>query len=176
MAEPPSGHFKLIRSSKSQKERYKLIEGGFIYNRQRILADTTHWQCEKKGICKAMIHTNGNVIIKRTNIHLHLPNEEEIDCTTTKSRLKRKVCDTHDSTHEILGDVLEKFNKGTTMKLPKLDILKRTIRREKQSIDAAPVQPESLEHLIIPPEYQVTQKEDNFLHFAHYHVRDSRKC
>ena len=165
MAEPPSGQFKLIRSNKSQKERYKLIEGGFIYDRQRILGDTTHWQCEKRGICKARIHTNGNVIIKRTNIHLHLPNEEEIDCITTKSGLKRKARDTHDSTHGILGDVLETVNEGTTIKLPKLDSLKRTIRRERQSIDAAPAQPESLEHLIIPPEYQVTQKGDNFLLF-----------
>ena len=41
--------------------------------------------------------------------------------------------------------------------------MKRTVRRERQAIDAAPVQPDSLQELVIPPEYQTTAKGDNFL-------------
>ena len=58
MADPLPQQFRLIRSSKSNKERYKLIEGGFVYDRQRIIGDTTHCQCERRGLCKARVHIN----------------------------------------------------------------------------------------------------------------------
>ena len=67
----PAPQFRLIRSSKSKKECYKLLEGGFIYGKQRVIGDVTHWQCEKREPCKARVHTKGTVIIKRTNEHLH---------------------------------------------------------------------------------------------------------
>ena len=31
----------------------------------------THWQCEQRGACKARVHTEGMVIVRRTNEHLH---------------------------------------------------------------------------------------------------------
>ena len=63
MDSPPQ--FRLIRSSKSKKECYKLVEGGFIYGKQRVIGDVTHWQCEKRDSCKARIHTKGLMQLKR---------------------------------------------------------------------------------------------------------------
>ena len=40
MADPLPQQFRLIRSIKSNKERYKLLEGGFVSDRQEIIGDT----------------------------------------------------------------------------------------------------------------------------------------
>ena len=79
MAEAIPEEFRLIRSSKSNKERYKLVERGYVYDRQRIIGDTTHWQCEKRGLCKARLHTEGRDIIKRSGDDLHDPDEQQIN-------------------------------------------------------------------------------------------------
>ena len=62
--------YKLIKSSRGG---LKLLEGGYIYDKQRIHGELTHWQCEKKGVCKARLHTKEMSIMKRTNEHLHGP-------------------------------------------------------------------------------------------------------
>ena len=41
--------FKLIRSSRGG---LKLSEGGYIYEKQRIYGELTHWQCEEKETVK----------------------------------------------------------------------------------------------------------------------------
>lgn len=97
-------------------------------------------------------------IVKRTGEHLHDPDDQQINCLTLKAGVKRRARDTNDTTHYIIGDSLETETESTVIKLPKLDSLKRTVRRERHANDAAPVQPESLQDLIIPPEYQMTTK------------------
>lgn len=42
-----------------------------LFDKQRICGDVTHWQCERKGVCKARLHTQGMLIVKRTNKHVH---------------------------------------------------------------------------------------------------------
>ena len=77
--------------------------------------------------------------------------------------MKRRARDTNDTTYYVIGDSLETETESTVIKLPKLDSLKRTVRRERQANNAAPAQPESLQDLINPPEYQETTKGENFL-------------
>ena len=54
--------------------------------------------------------------------------------------MKRKARDTHDSTHYIIGNELETTIGPTAVKLPKIESMKRTIRRERQESDSAPIQ------------------------------------
>ena len=149
----PSPQFRLIRSSKSKKECYKLVEGGFIYGKQRVIGDVTHWQCEKRESCKARIHTKGTLIIKRTNEHLHDADMTHVRNLEVKVGIKRRARESNDPVHHIVGDELEDAATETVIKLPKIDSLKRTIRRERQIIHAVPAQPDCLEELILPPEY-----------------------
>ena len=51
----------------------------------------------------------------------------------------------------------------TAVKLPKMNSLKRTIQRKRSITNSIPVQPESLEELQIPIEFQRTAKNDVFL-------------
>ena len=105
MAEPNTepSQFRLIRSSTIHKECYKLVGCGFIYNKQRVIGDITHWQCEKIRLCKARLHTKSNEIVKRTGEHLHSPDILAVNCLEVKDRMKRKARQTHDTTHHILG-------------------------------------------------------------------------
>ena len=65
MENDASHQFKLIKSSRGGQ---KLAEGGYIYDKQKIYGEITHWQCEKKGECKARLHTKGMTIVKRSNL------------------------------------------------------------------------------------------------------------
>ena len=42
-------------------------------------------------MCSARIHTNGMTIVKRTNEHLHDPDEQQIECITLKVGVKRNA-------------------------------------------------------------------------------------
>ena len=141
-------------SIKSSKGGCKLIEGGFVYGQQRRVREVVHWQCERRGICKARVHTQGSQIVKRTNQHLHEPDEEAVTCQLVKISMKRKASKTQDSTHLIVGDNLLTVSEGVSVKLPKLTSLKRTIQRQRARILAARAQPLTFEELIIPPDYQ----------------------
>ena len=77
--------FSLIKLSKGG---IKLIEGGFIYGQQRRVGEVVHWQCERRGICKARVHTKGSQIVKCTNEHVHEPDEESVACQQVKIGMK----------------------------------------------------------------------------------------
>ena len=98
-------------------------------------------------------------ILKRTNEHLHAPDEHAVSCCEVKVGMRRKARDSQDSSHHIVGKGLETVTEGTAAKLPKLDSLKRTIQRQQ----AAPVQPATLELLTLPEEYKRTSKGEQFL-------------
>ena len=140
-----------------------MAEGGYFYGMQRRVGELILWQCEQRGVCKARVHTKGMEIVKRTNEHLHSPDEQAVICQETKIGIKRKARDSQDSSHQIVGESLLTVSEGTAAKLPKLDSLKRTIQRQRVQQLAAPVQPTSLEQLALPPEYQQTSKGEQFL-------------
>ena len=102
-------------------------------------------------------------ILKRTNEHLHAPDEQAVSCCEVKVGMKRKARDSQDSSHHIVGEGLETVTEGTAAKLPKLDSLKRTIQRQRVRQQAAPVQPATLEQLTLPEEYKQTSKGEQFL-------------
>ena len=161
MSEDPSSlPFRQIRTTRGG---FKLTEGGYIYAKQRRVGEVTHWQCERKEVCKARVHTEGMEITKRTNEHLHGPDEQEVSCREIKVGIKRKAHETQDSYHCIVEESLQTASDGTAAKLHKLNSLKWTMQRQRERVLAAPVQPTSLDELNLPPEYQQTAKGEHFL-------------
>ena len=157
-----SEFFQSFTLTRSQRGLYKLVEG-YMYGKQRRIGDVTHWLCEQRGLCKAIIHTQGGEIIKRTNIHLHAPDAQAVNYCEVKAGMKRKAMQSQDTSHQIVGEELQMVSEGTAAKLPKLDSLKRTIQRERVRHLAAPVQPTTLEQLNLPEEYTRTFKGEQFL-------------
>ena len=160
MAEIHNQSFRIIRS---QRNAEKLVEGGYMYGKQRRIGETTHWLCEQRGLCRAILHTNGNEIVKRTNEHSHTSDNTAVSCREVKANLKRKAKDTQESSHYIVSDSLQTNTEGAAAKLPKLDSLKRTIQRQRVHHNIVMVQPTSLEQLFLPEEYKLTSKGEPFL-------------
>ena len=117
-------HHQSFRLSISQRGAEKLIEGGYIYGKHRRIGETTHWLCVQRGLCKAIVHTQGFEIVKRTNQHLHPPDEKAISCSEVKTNIKRKEKESQDSSHYIVVECVQTVNEGIATKLPKLDSLK----------------------------------------------------
>ena len=42
-----------------------------MYAKQRRIGGTAHWLCQLRGLCRAILHTKGKYIVKRTNEHCH---------------------------------------------------------------------------------------------------------
>ena len=61
------------------------------------MKEVSHWLCERRGSCKAIIHTKGLEIVKRTNDHLHAPDEQAASCCEVKAGIKRKAKESQDS-------------------------------------------------------------------------------
>ena len=83
----PAQPFPLTRS---QRGAEKLTEGCYSYGKQRRVGGVTLWLCER-GLCKAIIHTQGMEIVKRTNEHLHSPDEQALSCCEVRVGMKRKA-------------------------------------------------------------------------------------
>jgi len=51
----------------------KFPEGGPLYLFDKFLADgrIKFWRCDRKGVCKAWIHTADGRVVKRLNDHTH---------------------------------------------------------------------------------------------------------
>ena len=103
--------------------------------------------------------------MKCSNEHFHGPDVQLISCLETKAGLKSKAQETQDITHHIIGQRVMVLTEGAAAKLPRLESLKRTIRRQRQSTTNFRPQPATLEDLQIPDEYQRTNKGDLFLLF-----------
>ena len=123
----------------------------------KISGNVTYWQCERRSDCKARLHTDGMRIIKRINQHVHGPDIHKVSCLEVKAGIKRKAVETQDSSHPISAEGVLSISDMTTVILPKMNSLKRTIQRKRSITNSIPVQPESqsLEEL----RYQLSSKE-----------------
>ena len=110
-----------------------------------------------------MVHTKETGIVKRTNDHIHSPDQQAVICQEANIGIKRIARDSQDSSHQIVGETLLTVSEGTAAKLPKFNSLKRAIQRQRVQQLADPVQPTNLEQLALPPEYQQTAKGEQLL-------------
>ena len=108
--EPPlAPPFKLMKIQRGNK----LVVRGYIYGEHRRVGEVTHWLYEKRGICNARIHIQGTEIVKRTNEHLHAPDEQAVSCCETKIGIKRRARESQDSSHHIVGESVVTVSEGT---------------------------------------------------------------
>ena len=53
---------------KSTRGKDKAAIQGFVYPLVRSVDEVKQWTCEKRGVCKARIHTRNNQVIQPINI------------------------------------------------------------------------------------------------------------
>ena len=115
MAELHHESFRLITS---QRGGEKLTEGGYVYGKLRNVGEITHWLCVQRGLCRAILHTQGLGIVKRTNEHSHPPDEASVSCSEVKGIIKRKAKDSQDSSHYIVGECLQTISEVVLLSFP----------------------------------------------------------
>ena len=102
-------------------------------------------------------------VVKRTNEHTHEPSKQDVSCREMKAGIKRRARDSQDSSHHIVSESIQTISEGTVTKRLNLNSLKRIVQRERARTLAAPVQPATLDELVLPDEYQKTAKGEQFL-------------
>ena len=155
----------------SERKKDKASIQGFIYTLNRKSHDVEYWVCEKRGICKARLHTHNNQVVKPTDPskiqseHSHGSDISRVDMLKGYTNLKGIARNSDSSTRTLLANSVEGMTAECVNKLPTLDSVKRTIRRCKRRQEEFYGNPSSCAEIIIPDKYKFTLNGDNFLLF-----------
>ena len=152
----------------SSKGRRKLVIEGYLYCKNKSLTNgSSCWECKerrRKNGCNARVTLDENEeIIKGPSDYKHPPKLENIAVGKIRSNMKRMANETTSSPNITIGDQLQGASGETMAKLPKLDTLRRCIRRQNQ---------EQGRYLPIPncPDFNIRQEyaiigEEHFLKY-----------
>ena len=156
---------EFITSSKGGR---KLVIEGYIYCKNKSLTNgSSCWECEErrsKNGCNARVTLYENEeIIKGPSEHKHPPKPENIAVGKIRSNMRRMANETTSTPNIIIGDQLQGASGETLAKLPKLDTLRRCIRRQRQEQGRYPPIPNG-PNFNIPQEYAIIG-EEQFLQY-----------
>ena len=160
-----------VQRINSERKKDKATVEGFIYTLNRYSNDIEYWVCEKRGVCKARIHTRSNNIIKPTTSseliseHCHGPDSAKLEMLKAYNRLKTEASESEMSTRSLLSKAVQSLPAESINKLPKLDSVKKTIRNCKRIQDDDFGNPTTCAEIVIPNSYALTHKGENFLLF-----------
>ena len=156
---------EFITSSKRGKKH--VIEG-YIYCKNKSLTNgRSCWECKEKRSkngCNARVTLDKNQeIIKGPSEHKHPPKPENIAVGKIRSNMRRMENETTPIPNIIIGDQLQGASGEKLAKLPKLDTLRRCVRRQQQEQGRYPPISNG-PNLNIPQKYAIIGKEQ-FLHY-----------
>ena len=164
MATPSS--IELIKSTRGKD---KATIQGFVYTLARSTGDIQQWVCEKRGVCKARMHSRNSLLIKPSlpnevhASHTHGSDPSRIEMLKVYNYVKERSKDSEESTRAILSIGIEQMTSPSIAKLPNLDSVKRTIRNCKNIAQVSCGAPNSPAEILIPPLYKLTLKQEPFL-------------
>ena len=142
---------------------------GYIYTLNRVTDGLSYWVCEKRGTCKARIHTREDIITKPVLIseieqaHTHTPSQDRIQMLKDYRKMKDIASNSEQSTRGILSLGIEEMHPSTVNKLPKLESVKRTIRNYKSMSIENCGSPTCAAEIVIPEKYKNSLKGEPFL-------------
>ena len=158
----------LIEILKSNRGKEKACIDGFLYTLKRSCHPHLHWICEKRATCKARITTKDGVVINPPNkseiilSHTHAPEPMRVEMIKGITRMKDRAVSSEDTTRSILSSGLGLMTDSSISALPKLDSLKRRIRRQKSLAEKFD-NSASADQIIIPEKYKLSIKGEQFL-------------
>ncbi|MCP3665952.1 MAG: hypothetical protein GY696_26220, partial [Gammaproteobacteria bacterium] len=130
----------------------------YVYLKEKLSSDGERifWRCERKGTCRARIHTDAESgrILKHIYDHGHAADCARVEVLRSIEHLKERAENTQESTGQVVTHATGGLSQAAKGKLPSQDLLKQAARRVRTVADRPPPNPDSLANLIIPPEYQ----------------------
>ena len=154
--------------TKTSKGKDMLIDGGYLYVFNKDLADDVQsWECterRKMSSCKARVKLLNNQIIDRVNTHTHAPSGTRVEMQKVRTAIKRRAETTLDAPHRIISDGLAQASQAVAVNMPRLDNVKRAVRRYREGDNALPANPHHRAAIpVIPQNFAVTTHGDRFL-------------
>ncbi len=143
---------------RSQRGREKFAHNGylFVFNKiSKIDSDLMFWRCEQVGRCSARLHTKLGSIVKEINIHSHNSSAMNVEAAIIATKLKLRAEETMEQPSVVINEILTNTPEATHGSLPKAHAMKKTIRRKRNQIRNAPLNPVDLNQLTFPYEYTV---------------------
>lgn len=104
-------------------------------------------------MCKARQHTSNQSICKKINEHNHMPDLAKALADTAVNLLKRKACETSDSSTSIIAEISKNIHIQ----------LKKTASRVRRAGLEHPPNPEKVNNFDIPEIYKLTNDNQQFL-------------
>jgi len=161
----------------SEKGKPMYIDGNYIFwsdGFSKVDDQLLFWRCSKRlNGCKARLHTINGEVIKRINDHSHLEDNVNVNRVRVVGRVRAEATESRENPEIIIGNATLGLANEVRASLH-IGNLKRTIQRERIRNQAAPVNPNSLETLVIPDEYRIITKTSAKKTF-YYTTRDKKK-
>lgn len=150
---------------KSEKGKSKLSLDGFLFVKDKQLANKIYWKCEnfQKTKCKARIITDG-INTKCTKEHNHGGDAASVEVAKIMEDIRNAAITTRDTPQFIISNHVHKISSSSVNKFPEIKTVKRTIRniRNRNEIHSLPA---SKEDMVLPDEYKQTMRGEPFLLF-----------
>ena len=151
----------------STKGGSKLVYEGFVYVKQKNLANgVVSYECEMRRNdkqCKAKLKVKGEEVIGKTNEHTHAVSIGRPEALELRQSLKRRALDTEETAQQIITQELENISEQASTHIPAIRTIRRGIRRYRQHAGNPHPVPQTPEEIVIPDEYKVTSRGEDFL-------------
>ena len=127
--------------------------------------------CEKRGVCKARVHTRINNIIKPRDSpeliseHSHGPDPAKKEMLKAYTLIKTADSESKMSTRSLLAKGIQSLPAESINKLPKLESVKKTMRNCKRIQDDDFGNPTTCAEIVISNRYTLTSKGENYIIF-----------
>lgn len=96
--------------------------------------------------------------------HNHAPDLVAIQAKRIVGNMKRKAEKSQEATTVLVAGAIGKASTNIAPELPTAELLTRTVARVREKANPQFQTPQSLADLVIPDQYKLTEKGDNFLH------------
>ena len=103
--------------------------------------------------CRARVHERDGRVVSTLNEHDHAPDPARVEVVAAVGGMKRHAECTEEVTGVVVSSQLQSLQEESYAALPTMNALKQRIRRARQRIGKAPVNPTSSDSLVLPVEY-----------------------
>ncbi|XP_003728113.2 uncharacterized protein LOC100889712 [Strongylocentrotus purpuratus] len=154
--------------TKTERGGRKLILDGYIYVKKKNLADGWEiYECElrrNRRVCKAKIKvkTSGEDEFKGRTEHNHPSDHGKANAYKVKAAMKRLAVETDKSPQQILLATMYQATDEGLMAMPKLDNIRRCIRRQRQDSQQALKMDRMVEELEVYERQRSIKAQEDF--------------
>ena len=112
----------------------KLLHNGYIYIKDKDVADVSYWRCEKRGICSSrMITYIGSGSVKKPpSSHNHHADTASVEAAKTIGAIKLRSTQTDDVTSSVIQYSTSAISIPAAVKLPSKEALSKIVRRKRK--------------------------------------------